>query len=403
MKKLLIIIAIIIVILGITGFVLYKIEEDKRIEQEEDAIAITFKDNLTVEFESKVKLSEFISNINGELIDDSYVDTIGLGEKEIEFQYVSQRNKIKTRKFNINIIDTVAPEVYMSNTMTVNIGDNKDIAYSVLSGDNCDPKPVRKIEGEYDVNNVGSYKLQYVITDASVNETRKDFTLSVVKKSASTKSTQREPIMYSECLSRYKNENTSLGIDVSKWQGNIDWKAVKNAGVEFAFIRIGYQTGFDADYNLDKYFEQNIKGANEAGVDVGIYFYSYARKTEDAISQVDWIYEKIKDYDVKLPIVFDWESWTSFPNGEMSFYDINNIAKTFINRAEKCGYKGMLYSSKNYLEKIWHTDEFENIWLAHYTNQTSYEGHYDFWQMCDTGRVDGINGAVDIDVWYRKS
>ena len=82
-------------------------------------------------------------------------------------------------------------------------------------------------------------------------------------------------------------------------------------------------------------------------------------------------------------------------------YDINNVAKTFIKRAEEYGYRGMLYSSKNFLEKIWYVDEFENIWLAHYTEKTNYDGKYQFWQMCDTGRIDGISGNVDIDIWYK--
>ena len=289
----------------------------------------------------------------------------------------------------------------MSNTMTITVGEDRDIAYSVLSGDNCDPKPIRKIEGEYDIDVEGNYNVKYVIIDSSGNKTEKDFTLKVISKSnKQDTATQREKILFSDCLSIYKNDKTLLGIDVSKWQGNIDWKAVKNAGAEFAFIRIGYQGKFGGDFAEDKYFEQNIKEATEVGIKVGVYFYSYARTTEDANKQVDWIYEKIKNYNVSLPIVFDWEIWSSFPRAEMSFYDINNVAKTYIKRAEEYGYKGMLYSSKNYLEKTWYVDEFENIWLAHYTEKTNYEGKYDFWQMCDTGRIDGIKGAVDIDIWY---
>ena len=387
----------------ISLFIVFKIEEDRKTEMAEDAVAVEFKENLTFEFASRVKLSDCISNINGEIIDDFYIDTTTVGKNTIEFRYKSQRNKLKTKTFNINVIDTVAPEVYISNTMTITVGDNKDLTYSVLSGDNADPKPTRKIQGEYDINKEGNYNLKYVITDASGNTTEKDFTLKVAPKSnnKTTKTTERERVLFSDCISKFKNDNTSIGIDVSKWQGNIDWKKIKDAGVEFVFVRIGYQGKFDGEYIMDKYFEQNIKGATEVGIKVGVYFYSYARTTDDAVNQVDWIYDKIRHYNVSLPVVFDWESWTSFPKAEMSFYDINNVAKTFIKRAEEYGYKGMLYSSKNFLEKIWYVDEFENIWLAHYTDKTNYDGKYQFWQMCDTGRVDGINGAVDIDIWYR--
>ena len=133
-----------------------------------------------------------------------------------------------------------------------------------------------------------------------------------------------------------------------------------------------------------------------------MYFYSYAKTVGEATNQADWIYEQIKDYKVEMPVVFDWESWTSFASAEMSFYDINNVAKTFIKRIEEYGYKGALYSSKNYLERIWYADEFDNVWLAHYTDMTDYTGKFQYWQMCDTGRIDGINENVDIDVWYRE-
>ena len=397
-----IIMTIVAILTLISLFVVFKIEEDRKLEMAEDEVAVTFRDNLTFEFASKVKLSDCIMNLNGELIDDFYINTTTIGENKINFQYKSQRNKLKTREFTINVVDTVAPEVFMSNTLTITVGDNKDLTHSVLSGDNADPKPIREIKGEYDINKEGSYKLKYVITDASGNKTEKDFTLKVVSKNKKeVTTTEREKVLFSDCISKFKNENTSIGIDVSKWQGDIDWNAVKNAGVEFAFVRIGYQGKFDGDYKIDKYFEENIKGATEAGIKAGVYFYSYARTTDDAIKQVDWIYEQTKKYNVTLPIVFDWENWNSFTKAEMSFYDINNVANTFIKRAEEYGYRGMLYSSKNFLEKIWYVDEFENIWLAHYTEKTNYDGKYQFWQMCDTGRVDGINGNVDIDIWYK--
>lgn len=402
-KKVLIgiVLVIVIAIIGISAFAIIKIEEDRKLEMEEDAVALTLKDKLDTEFLSKVKVSDFILNLNGNLIDDYYIDTTSIGEKETQIQYTNYRNNVKTKSFKINIVDTKDPVIYMQSTMTVPVGYNKDILYTVLSGDECDSKPVRKIEGDYDLNKEGSYNLKYIITDASGNKAEKDFILKVVPKGQTSKATQREKVLFSVCLSKYKNENTSLGIDVSKWQGDIDWNAVKDAGVEFAFIRLAYQDGFGGEYLKDKYFEQNIKGALNAGVKVGVYFYSYARSVEDAYAQADWIHSQIKDYNVELPVVFDWESWNSFSKSEMSFYDINKVAQEFIKRVEEYGNIGALYSSKNYLEKIWYTDEFENIWLAHYTDKTNYTGKYKYWQMCDTGRVEGINGAVDIDIWYR--
>lgn len=247
----------------------------------------------------------------------------------------------------------------------------------------------------------GKYNLELQLKDSSGNEASEKFVLNIVEKVPKESTSKKKEVLFSDSLTNYKKENTSLGIDVSKWQGDINWTEVKNAGAEFTFIRVGTQEGFDKENAEDKYFEKNIKEAIASDIQVGVYFHSYAKTTEEAITQADWVYEKIKEYDVKLPVVFDWESWSSFSKCNMSFYDINHIARTFIDRLESYGYKGALYGSKNYLEKIWNTNEFENIWLAHYTNNTNYVGKYDFWQMCETGRIDGIKENVDIDIWYK--
>jgi len=84
----------------------------------------------------------------------------------------------------------------------------------------------------------------------------------------------------------------------------------------------------------------------------------------------------------------------------MSFYDINKVARTYCDTLKAHGYQTSLYSSKNYLEKIWYPEEFDDVWLAHYTSRTNYEGKYHMWQFCNTGKIEGINGDVDIDVLY---
>ena len=102
-----------------------------------------------------------------------------------------------------------------------------------------------------------------------------------------------------------------------------------------------------------------------------------------------------------LEIVFDWENWDYFQEYDLSFFSLTETAKAFINTVEKAGYKGMLYSSKYYLDNIWLPLK-SNIWLAHYTNQTNYEGQYQVWQICDDGKVDGIaDNLVDINIMYK--
>ena len=392
---------IIIIVIGIIGIIAITLgikhikEENERIDRE----AVTLKENLTVEFGEKVKVSDFLQNLNGTLLNDYVIDTETLGTKEVSFEFLNIKNKHKKAMFNINIIDITAPQIFSGGSYTVKVGYSKNLTDVLLSGDDIDDNPIRKIEGEYDVNTIGDYSLTYVVSDSSGNETRKEFVLHVVEKQIE-KQTTRETIFLEDVLNNYKTEKTQIGIDVSKWQGEIDWEKVKNSGIEFAIIRVGYQKDYDNRvYTLDPYFISNIEGAINSGIPVGIYFYSYAKTVEEAIEQAGWVKEQIKNYNVKLPIAFDWESWTSFNTTGMSFYTINKVANTFLDSMESFGYKGMLYGSKNYLETIWYPTKHET-WLAHYINKTTYEGDYFIWQMGDTGRVDGINGAVDIDIMY---
>ncbi len=135
------------------------------------------------------------------------------------------------------------------------------------------------------------------------------------------------------------------------------------------------------------------------GIPVGIYFYSYAKTVDQAVEQAEWVKKQISGYNIALPIAFDWESWNSFNTTGMSFYTINKVANTFLDTLEDSGYKGMLYGSKTYLSNIWYPSKHAT-WLAHYTSKTNYEGVYSIWQMCDTGRINGIKGNVDIDILY---
>ena len=401
-KKLVLIIVGIIISLIVIGIAVYIIIDRKK-EQEEDAVALTTKEDLTAEFLEKVKVSDFIENLNGELVGDFDIDTTKIGKRTVTFNYKSIRNKNKIKSFDVEIVDTTNPVIYMNSTK----GTNKKLTDTILAGDNCDSNPTRTIEGEYDLNKVGNYNLKFIIKDASGNQASQKFTLKVVEpaKGGSNKVTTGTNTgkQFSECIEKYKNDKTEIGIDVSKWQGEIDWQAVKNAGAEFAIIRIGYQTDYDGENKEDEYFRKNIEDATKAGIKLGGYFYSYAKTAKEASDQAEWVIDKLSGYKLDLPIAFDWESWTSFSKCSMSFYDLNNNAKTFIKKLEDNGYKGSIYGSKNYLQTMWYADEYENVWLAHYTNQTDYKGNYQIWQMCDTGRISGINGAVDIDIMKKGS
>ena len=396
MKKVImfVIILIVILIVGISVWI-YKEEQDNiKIDTE----SITLKENLTVEFGKKVKVSDFIERLDGTLISDDEIFTEKLGNIQVSFDFINVKNKKRTSKFTINVVDINSPQIFSGSSYTVKVGYNKNLTDVLLSGDDVDDNPIREVVGEYDLNTVGNYDLTYVVTDSSGNQATKQFTL-YVKEESDEKTSKGKSLPIADVLKDYKTEGTKIGIDVSKWQQDINWNEVKNDGIEFAMIRIGYQTDYDGDYVLDPYFIANIEGAKSVGLPVGIYFYSYAKNVGQAIEQAKWVKENLKDYEIDLPIAFDWESWTSFNKTGMSFYTINKVANTFLDTLEEMGYKGMLYSSKTYLEKIWYQTKHKT-WLAQYNDVATYKGEYSIWQMSNLVRVNGINGDVDIDIMY---
>ncbi|NLL44735.1 MAG: hypothetical protein GX247_03600, partial [Mollicutes bacterium] len=345
---------------------------------------------------NKYKISEFIEITNGKLLDE-VIDTNKLGEGKKEIYYLNEKNKKVKTYIEYTVIDDVPPIIIGGNTTTVKKDYSEPLEYIFVSADNYDRNPKREIIGEYDVNKVGQYTLTLKVTDSSNNVTTKDFVLNVVEKLPTYTSNTRTN--YEDIFKKHKNENTKIGLDISEWQGNIDFDKLFENNVEFVILRVGYQKGFDGEYKIDPYFENNIKKLNELNIPVGVYFYTYATTTNEARKQALWVIDKIKDYNISLPVVFDFESWSYFPTLNLSLYDINEVARTFLNTIKENGYSAMNYSSKYFLEYIWDIDEYP-VWLAHYIDQTNYKGEYVMWQLCDNGKIDGIKGNVDIDVLY---
>lgn len=347
--------------------------------------------NLKYEYYQKVTFKDAI-NID---VDD-VLDTTELGHFVREITLNDEKHIIE-----YDVVDTTPPVIIGSNTKTVELGKKVNLVNKYLCGDNYDDVPKCTIEGDYYLNKVGKYKLTYKATDSSGNTSTKKFTLKVIEKtddSNSSSSTKKTPI--SKYIKKYKNENTMIGIDVSTWQGEVDYEKVKKDGVEFVIIRIGFGHTNSGEIKLDNQFKNNIKKAKEAGLKVGLYLYSYAENEEQAKEQANWIVDKLDGEKLDLPIAFDWENWNSFNSYKMSFTKLNNSANSFINELEKNGYEGMLYSSAYYLNRIW--TDYKNIWLAYYTDNNDFnEKPFMLWQLTSSGKVNGIDGAVDIDVLYK--
>lgn len=208
-------------------------------------------------------------------------------------------------------------------------------------------------------------------------------------------------------------EGKANGIDVSKWQGKINWSAVKKSGIDFAVIRIGFR-GENGIIYKDDCADYNIQQAEKAGVLVGVYFFSTAVNTSEAEEEAKWTAAAIAGYPISYPVVYDCEG---FKSTESRMYGISNAQRTdnaaaFLRYIEKQGYEGMLYSAKSELENsaCWDTKRLESsykIWVARYpdipypkTAHPDYSGKYDMWQYTDKGIVKGISGNTDMVVSY---
>lgn len=186
------------------------------------------------------------------------------------------------------------------------------------------------------------------------------------------------------------------GIDVSQWNGNIDFKKVKAAGVDFVIIRAGY--GRDVSQK-DPYFEQNYKGAKAAGLNVGAYWYSYAVSDADAVKEAEACLKIISGKTFEYPIYFDVEEQAQFNRGR-SFCD--GITKAFLNKLEAAGYFAGLYTGRYAAQNYFSTavrDRYA-FWIAEYGGKLNYTGNYGIWQNSSTWRVAGINGNVDHNYSY---
>ncbi len=192
------------------------------------------------------------------------------------------------------------------------------------------------------------------------------------------------------------------GIDVSRFQGKINWEKVKAAGIDFAIIRAGLRGTTEGKLLTDDFFEDNIEGATENGIDVGVYFYSQAVNKEEAEEEVQLILDLIEPYKVTYPVVIDVESAESDSarTADLTTDDYELVVKTFCDMVSKAGYKPMIYGNvKSYtlLMDAIDIDDYD-IWIAYYGTPLYYPYHFNIWQYTSSGRVDGIDGDVDLNI-----
>lgn len=210
----------------------------------------------------------------------------------------------------------------------------------------------------------------------------------------------------------YRDEENAVsarrGIDVSEFQGEtIDWKQVKDSGIEFVIIRLGYRAyGSTGALVMDAMYEKNIKGALDAGLDVGVYFFSQAISPAEAVEEAEFVLEHIQGYDIHGPVVYDTEEikYDTARTDENTREEYTSYCKIFCDTVEAKGYDTMIYANMKWMAFTLVMEELADydFWYADYHAVPQCPYDYKIWQYSETGVVPGINGSVDLNLWFEE-
>ena len=196
--------------------------------------------------------------------------------------------------------------------------------------------------------------------------------------------------------------NHSAGIDVSSWQGDIDWDKVRESGIEFVIVRAGYRGSVTGTIVRDKYFEANVSGAQRAGLKVGVYFVTQAVTEAEAVEEASAVMEMCEGFDLELPIYLDVEGSNGGRGDLIDAETRTLVCEAFCRTLENSGQAGGVYACRYWLANNMDASRLDryNVWLAEYRSTLLYNGYYSMWQYTSKGHIDGINGNVDFDIMY---
>ncbi|MCD8249543.1 MAG: SH3 domain-containing protein [Lachnospiraceae bacterium] len=208
-----------------------------------------------------------------------------------------------------------------------------------------------------------------------------------------------------------ETDEITVGIDVSEYQGTIDWEQVAASGVDFVMVRVGYRTLSGGEIAEDACARYNLQEAEAYGIQLGAYFFSTAVTEEEAREEAEWTARLLAGYPITYPVAYNCEGFQSGSSRQtdLSVEERSNLAVVFLDEIEEQGYTGMFYAARNELADnlLWQTDELElqyRIWVAQYssylTGQPDYDGEYAMWQYTNMGSVPGIDGYVDLNIAY---
>ena len=192
------------------------------------------------------------------------------------------------------------------------------------------------------------------------------------------------------------------GIDVASHQGEIDWQAVRQAGIEFAILQIGYRGYTQGGLNVDERFEENYQGAKEQGIRIGVYFYAQAISREEALQEADFVLRTLDGRELDLPVFYDWEEVAEGRTGGRANASVGEYAGLFCQRVADAGYQAGVYFNQSYGLTIMQLETLTDyvFWLAEYRGWQSFGYEVAFWQYTGQGYVDGIGTNVDRNLMY---
>ena len=312
-----------------------------------------------------------IVDLFGELVEGEsfYVTVEGVGEyKDLDKDGIVYIADLKAGEYQVSLN---AAEGYQvpSNSTKIRVKDR--VEYVAID----DISLLIKTEDEIDAT----------VEDTRENGAKDDSDNTEIKKQHTTDATQR------------------FGIDVSKWQGDIDWDKVKASGVEFVIIRAGYRGSQTGALVEDPYFLKNIRGASKAGLKVGVYFFTQAINEVEAVEEASMVLALCEGYDLEYPVIIDSEG--AGGEGRADSLDAETrtkVCQAFCETIKSAGYEAGVYASRNWFNSNLNVKELDKyrIWLAEYRSTPLYSGYYDMWQYTSKGQIDGIEGNVDLNISY---
>lgn len=208
---------------------------------------------------------------------------------------------------------------------------------------------------------------------------------------------------YLTCLT----QESVLGVDVSSYQKEVDWQQVKDAGFEFAMLRAGFRGyGTNGLMKEDSFAQTNYQNAKAAGLKVGAYFFSQAITVAEAIEEAQFLLEIVKDWELDMPLVFDWECLAdNYRTVGVNARQLTDFAKAFCETVKGAGHRVMVYFNPNQSRKDMYLSELTDygFWLAMYSDNMNYAYNVNMWQYTRSGSVPGIRGKADINLYFPYS